>query len=205
MTILTLLSSWNADWTWVTSNILLSLAFVRFARPFVQVLLQRHGWVAFAGLVCILVALSPIAAKIVDYGSEGWLWALFGVCQRICSDRRSATLSRSCPEYRSPARAITENENLMRLLACLVAAVVYIWHEQREYSFPEIQFAVFTLGVAVLSLSLYMFRRGPNIRIQPPEPIAGALRFIGRHTLEIYAIQLVGSELIVALVPNLAP
>jgi hypothetical protein len=28
------------------------------------------------------------------------------------------------------------------------------------------------------------------------------MRFIGRHTLEIYAIQLAGSELIVGLVPD---
>jgi hypothetical protein len=28
------------------------------------------------------------------------------------------------------------------------------------------------------------------------KPIAGVLRFIGRHTLEIYAIQLAGSELL---------
>ena len=92
----------------------------------------------------------------------------------------------------------------MRLLSCLVAAVVYIWQEQGEYSFPEIHFADFMLGVGILAAGLYLFRRGPS-RIQPPEPIAGALRFIGRHTLEIYAIQLVGSELIVALVPDLAP
>jgi hypothetical protein len=43
-----------------------------------------------------------------------------------------------------------------------------------------------------LSAGLCLFLRGPS-RIQPPEVIAGALRFIGRHTLEIYAIQLDGS------------
>jgi hypothetical protein len=55
-----------------------------------------------------------------------------------------------------------------------------------------------------LSTSLCLFLRGPS-RIQPPEPIAGVLRFIGRHTLEIYAIQLTGSELLVKLLPDLAP
>jgi hypothetical protein len=58
--------------------------------------------------------------------------------------------------------------------------------------------------LGVLSFELYLFLRGPS-RIQPPEAIATVLRFIGRHTLEIYAIQLAGSELIVKLVPNLAP
>jgi len=35
--------------------------------------------------------------------------------------------------------------------------------------------------------------------------MAGALRFIGRHTLEIYAFQLAGFELIIKLMPDLAP
>jgi uncharacterized membrane protein YbhN (UPF0104 family) len=92
----------------------------------------------------------------------------------------------------------------MRLLACLAAAVVYVWQEQVEFSFSQIQFATFILGLGVLSFSLCLFLRGPS-RFQPPESIAGTLRFIGRRTLEIYAIQLAGSEIIIILVPGLAP
>ena len=88
--ILTLLDSWNADWTWVAPNILLSFALIRIARPYVQMLVQRHGWAAFALLVFALVAVLPLAAKIVDYGAEGWLWALFGLYQRRYVDGRSA-------------------------------------------------------------------------------------------------------------------
>jgi peptidoglycan/LPS O-acetylase OafA/YrhL len=203
--ILTLLNSWNAGWTWVAPNILLSLALIRIARPWVQILLQRYGWVAFALLVCALVAVLPVVAKIVDYGAEGWLWGLFGLCQRMYVDGRSVTdVDATAPSSAPPAHAMTANANLMRLLACLVAAVVYVWQEQREYSFPQIHFAVFILGVGVLSASLCAFQRGPS-RIQPPEAIAGVLRFIGRRTLEIYAIQLAGSELIIKLLPDLAP
>ena len=202
--LLTLLESWNDDWTWVAPNILLSLALVRLARPYVQILLQRHGWVAFALLVCALVAVLPIAARIVDYGSEGWLWALFGLCQRMYVDGRSAAdTSGAAPSPAPPAHAMTKNVGLMRLLACLVAAVVYVWQEQREFSFPRIHLVAFILGLGVLSASLCLFLRGPS-RIQPPEAMAGALRFIGRHTLEIYAIQLAGFELIAKLVPDLA-
>jgi TraX protein len=201
--ILTLLNSWNANWTWVAPNILLSLALVRFARPYVQAFVQRFGWAAFAILVAALVAALPVAGKLFDYGAEGWLWALFGLCQRIHVDRRSATDAGAAAQSPAPAaRAVTEN--LMRLAACLVAAVVYVWQEQGEFGFPPIHLAVFVLGVGVLSVSLCLFVRGPS-RIQPPEIIAATLRFIGRHTLEIYAIQLAGSELIVKLAPALAP
>jgi surface polysaccharide O-acyltransferase-like enzyme len=202
--ILTLLESSNANWTWVAPNILLSFALIRFARPYVQILARRHGWAAFALLVSVLIAVLPIAAKIVDYGAEGWLWVLFGLYQRIYVDGRSATGDSAAQSSTSPAHATAENARLIRLLACFVAAVVYVWQEQKEYSFPQINFAAFILGVSALSTSLCLFRRGPS-RIQPPKAIASTLCFIGRHTLAIYAIQLAGSELIIKLVPDLSP
>jgi hypothetical protein len=203
--ILTLLDSWNAGWTWVAPNILLSFALIRIARPHIQIHMQGHSWAAFAILVSALFAVLPLAAKIVDYGAEGWLWALFGLYQRMYVDDRTATdVGGTAQNPAMPAHAMTQNLGLMRLLACFVAAVVYVWQEQMEFSFSQIQFTTFILSIGVLSLSLCLFLRGPS-RIQPPESIAGALRFIGRRTLEIYAIQLAGSELIIMLVPDLAP
>ena len=205
--ILTLLESWNAGWKWVAPNILLSFAFIRLARPYVQILVQRHGWAAFAFLVLALFMVLPIADKIADYGAEGWLWALFGLFQRMYVDGRSAAaVGGAAQSSVPPAHAMTENEKVsrMRLLACFVAAVVYVWQEQREFSFPRIQLAAFIIEVCVLSPSLCLFQRGPS-RIQPPEAIAGPLRFIGRRTLEIYAVQLAGSELLVNSSAGLAP
>ena len=186
-------------------NILLSLALIRSARPYAQILLQRHGWAAFAFLVSALLAVLPIAGNLVDYGSEGWLWALFGLCQRMYVDSRSVSdVDGPAQSSALPAPAMKENAGQMRLLACLVAVIAYVWQEQAEYLFPQLQFAIFIFGIGVWSASLCLFLRGPS-RIQPPETIARALRFIGRHTLEIYAIQLAGSELLVKLVPDLAP
>jgi len=204
--ILTLLESWNADWSWVAPNILLSLALIRIARPYVQILMQHHGWTAFAILVSALFAVLPIAANIVDYGAGGWLWALFGLCQRRYVDGRSATTVDGANQSTAPppAHAMTQTLGLMRLLACFVTAIAYIWQEQTEYSFSQVHFAALILGVGVLSFGLCLFLRGPS-RIQPPEPIAGALCFMGRRTLEIYAIQLAGLELIIKLMPDLAP
>ncbi len=203
--ILTLLESWNAHWKWVAPNILLSFALVRSARPYVQILLQRHGWAAFVFLVSALLAVLSIAAKLVDYGSEGWLWAMFGLCQRMYVDSKStADMAGPAQSSAPPAPATKENARLMRLLACVAAVVVYVWQEEREYSFHQIYFAVFIFGIGVWAASLCLFVRGES-RIQPPEVIARALRFIGRHTLEIYAVQLAGSELLVKLIPDLAP
>ena len=148
----------------------------------------------------------PITSKMVDYGSEGWLWALCGLCQRMYVDGRTAVDARDVAQNSAPlVRTMTENMGLMRLLACAVAAVDYVWQEQREYLFPTFQFAAFILGIGALSVILCLFHRGPS-RIQPPQAIAGFLRFIGRHTLEIYAIQLAGFELLSSeLVLDLAP
>src|SRR6516162_7718938 len=121
--ILTLLESWNADWSWVTPNILLSLTLIRIARPYVQMLMQRHGWGAFVLLVSAILPLLPIAGTIVDSGAEGWLWALFGLCQRQYVDGISSVGSVGGTHRSSVSTlAVAETAVLMRLLACLVAA-----------------------------------------------------------------------------------
>jgi len=201
--ILTLLDSWNNDWIWMAANILFSLALIRIARPYVKFLLHRYGWGAFILLVSALFAVLPLTMNIVDYGAEGWLWALFGLSQRMYNAGRSATDTDSTVQgLNLPAYAMTVNLGLMRLLACSVAAVVYVWQEQMDFLFSQTQLVTVTLGVGILSLSLCLFRRGPS-RIQPPGPITGTLHFIGWHTLEIYFIQLAGSELIIKFMPNL--
>jgi len=202
--ILTLLESWNAEWTWVAPNILLSFVLIRVARPYVQRALEQYGWAAFALLVCAFVAAQPIAASLVDYGAEGWLWALFGACQRWFSDNRPVAKSAMEAQALPPTHATDVNWGLMRSAACIAAAVFFVWQEQKEYSFQGPHLTVFIVGLIVLCVCLCVFERGPS-RFQSAEPIAGALRFIGRQTFEIYALQLAGSELLVKLVPALAP
>ena len=202
--ILTLLDSWNMDWEWVAPNILFSMAFIRLSRPLVLGLLQRYGWVAFLVLVLGLLAVLPIAGDLVDYGAEGWLWALFGLCQRMHVESRSpASLDGTRWKSELTGQGMKQNWRVMGLLAGSITAVVYVWQEQIEFLFSDVQLIVVAFGVGILSLVLSVFVRGPS-PIQPPEPIARSLRFLGRHTLEIYVIQLAGSELIINFLPELA-
>ena len=202
--ILTLLDSWNTDWTWVAPNILLSLALIRVARPHVQAFLQRYGWIALALLIAGLIVALPSAANIADYGAEGWLWALFGLSQRMYVDNKPlADPDGMIQSSLASGYALTDKPGLMRLLTCLVAASVYVWQEQMEFTFSHVQLSAVIVGICALSLSLCLFIRGPS-RIQPAESVAGALRFIGRRTLEIYVIQLAGFEIIIRLMPALA-
>ena len=202
--ILTLLDSWNNDWTWVSPNILLSFALIRIARPYAQTFLQRHGWVAFALIVIALVVALPAASYAADYGTEGWLWALFGLCQRWYVDDRSAIVKNGL--IQDPVNSkfrMTENLGLLRLLACITAATVYVWQEQIEFTFSQLQLITVVLGIGAMAIYLSMFQRGPS-HIQPPQAISGVLRFVGRRTLEIYAIQLAGFEIFILLFPDLA-
>lgn len=199
--ILTLLESWNAGWTLVVPNILLSLALIRVVRPQLQPLLVEYGWLAFVVIVSVLCAALPVMRHIVDYGTEGWLWALFGIYQRLYVDGRSSAKLNGVLQSLQPDSE-KKNIGLLRLLTCLIAAVVYIWREQLEFLFSKLYFSIFVLGVGILSLSLCFFFRGSS-GIQPPELIATILRFIGRHTLEIYAIQLAAFEVVTKLFPDL--
>ena len=156
-------------------------------------------------LVSVLIAVLPIAAQLVDYGAEGWLWALFGLLHRQYVDRRAAAKVDGVDSGPSlPPQPKKQTVGLLQLLTCAVAAVVYVWQEQLEFEFPQTELIIFILGVGVMSVILCLFVRGRS-RFQPPEMIAGVLRFIGRHTLEIYAISLAAFEIIVWFVPSLEP
>ena len=194
--ILTLLDSWNTDWDRIAPNILFSLAFIRIVRPYVLIFMQNYGWLAFIFLVVALFGMLPIATNLVDYGAEGWLWAVFGLCQRLYMEEKLPT------NVGETAQKV--NLKRMRLLAGFVATVIYIWQEQQEFLFSQIHFIAFVIGISILTLSLNQFLRGLS-SIQPPKFIANLLCFIGRHTLEIYAIQLAGSELLIQWMPNLSP
>jgi len=92
---------------------------------------------------------------------------------------------------------------LLRLAACVLAAVIYVGQEQIEFKFNVDQSRVFIFGLIVLTVCMCLFWRGPS-RFQPPAFLTGPVQFVGRHTLAIYAITLAAFEIIVKLFPDLA-
>jgi hypothetical protein len=195
--ILTLLDSSNNDWGWVAPNILLSFSLIRFVRPYAQNLVQRYGIAAYAIFAAVLVALLPIAAKVFDYGTEGWLWALLGMAQRMRADARSVD------DVALPRAAAYKNV-LISILVCIVAATAYVQQEQKEFQFSSVQFNTFAICLGALSLVFLVFARGAS-RIQPPSSVAAAARFIGRHTLAIYALELAAFEIVIKVWPEIGP
>jgi peptidoglycan/LPS O-acetylase OafA/YrhL len=197
--VLTVLESWNEDWNWVSPNILLSFALIRLVRPYAAQFIENFQWLAFTGVICFLVLALPLTSNLFDYGAEGWLWALCGLLQRMYVNYTSASKVVG-------ANSMLRNDSqrhlsAMRILAFLITVPLYVWFEQIEYSFSQAQLAVFIVGIIVLSLALVRFRRGAS-PIQPPQSMTAMLRFVGRHTLAIYAVQLAVSELIVGLWPD---
>jgi uncharacterized membrane protein len=180
--ILTVLDSWSTNWHWVPPNILLSLALIRWARPYVKPFAETSGWLAFAVILAVLIGLRPLSGEAFDYGTVGWMWAALGLYQRMRADAAATTTTDAALLQRS-------------LSMCLIAALFHIWEQQNEFTFPAAYFAVLVAGIAVLASVLVTYRRRPSV-IQPPVPIAGPLRFIGHHTLEIYALQMIAFELL---------
>ena len=137
--ILTLLDSSNHNWTWVAPNILLSFALIRLGRPYAQGFVQRHRWLAFAVLTCMLLALLLPAAKMVDYGAEGWLWALFGLFQRMYVDGKSANgVNGAAQSSASPTPTMPKNVGLIRVLACISRrGRLHLAGTERIFVFPD--------------------------------------------------------------------
>ncbi len=152
-------------------SILLNFAAIRLALPAIE----RHAWPQswrIALLVAALAALSPVANQIVEYGTEGWLLALVGLAHRRWLD---------APERRTL---------MLRIGLALVAGLLFIAVEARDYSVEGVEIAALGLIIAAASLLLFRFRRA-EIERPLPAPVAATLRFCGRHSLTIYAAQIV--------------
>ena len=154
----------------VTLNILFNFALIRLALPHIEKYVLPRVW-GFAALALFCAAMIPLAGLVLEYGAEGWLWALFGVAAR-------EAIAKATPAAR-----------LQRNFVGLFCAMVYVVVEMRDFEFELNKAAALVALIAVLAITLAAFRRA-NASLQAPAPVARAFNWIGRRSLEIYAVSL---------------
>ena len=166
----------GVDYIWTGSlpktqiNILFSFALIRLALPLIEAHWISSRW-RIATFMLAMVLVMPVANFVLEYGSEGWLFAFAGLLHRKAMEE-GASWQRS------------------RDAAGLFALAVYVIVEVRDYTFsPELS-ALLMLGVAVLAAFMHDFRRDFS-RWQPGPRFGAILRFCGSHSLEIYAAQII--------------
>ncbi|HVL72483.1 MAG TPA: TraX family protein [Beijerinckiaceae bacterium] len=156
------------DWSDVGLNILLNFALIRLALPLVEAqVMPRRERVALLVLACIV--LIPVLGRVLEYGSEGWLWALLGLSHRLALENGGWRFARNA--------------------IAAVTAAVYVVRETFDLGFEGAEVVGLALLIAGLALVLTRFRR-VAYPWRGPVPVASAVNWIGRHSLEIYAVSL---------------
>jgi hypothetical protein len=176
---------WLGGFDGLQLNILFNFAAIRLALP----LIERHVLPSPWRLVCLMLALAalmPLVNPILEYGTEGWLFAMFGLLIRRRRDGVDVF-----PPSLVPA-------------AGLFAFGAYGFVERIDYAFSPFHAGLLMIGLVVLLLVLLRFERRMLGWI--PAPRFGALmRFSGRYSLEIYAAQIIGLAAIGGLWSTLDP
>jgi len=160
-----------SEWT---INILFNFALIRWALPHVEAWLgdSRLRLVLLLGLLAGLV---PVIGDRIEYGTEGWLWALLGLYQRRAAERGTM------------GAASTRNA------VAALAGLVYIVTEFFDFGFDLPQAFALAGVIGVETVLLANFRRAVSAH-QPPGALRPAIGFLGRRTLEIYALHLLAFE-----------
>lgn len=166
---------WTGHWSRANINILINLALLRAAGPWLlrQV---RAGDLQLWALVGLLVGLVIPSGWISEYGSCGWLLALVGVLHREAVDAGS------------PASA--GHFARRRDAVALVAGTCFVAAEQMDYEFEPALLILFAAGTLAMLLVFRQFRR-VDLAIGFSSGVATILRFCGRYSLEIYAAQII--------------
>jgi uncharacterized membrane protein len=162
---------------WPILNILLNFALLRgVVLPAVERHVMPQPWrMALLALLCMVAV--DATDVILEYGTEGWLWAFAGQAQRRALESGDPFRTR------------------MRDALLAAASVTYIVREVHDYAFDGWQTAILVGLVILLALRFAQFRRSDS-GIPAPQPIPAIVRFCGRASLEIYALTLFGMQIL---------
>jgi TraX protein len=150
-----------------TINILINFALLRLVLPTIETHVMPNP-MRLAFLVLASAALIPRLDPILEYGGEGWLWALFGLSHRLLLERGGP------------------HEFWRQYALALAAAGAYVVREISDYEFSLFQGLLLAVVIGRLVSLLIEFRR-TDLEWQPPRPVSDVLIFAGRRSLEIYA------------------
>jgi hypothetical protein len=165
----------TADNRQVLINILLNFALLRLALPYIESHVMPYP-ARLAAVALVSAALIPVLDPVLEYGGEGWLWALFGLAHRMFLESGD------------------DFARVRRDLLGMAAGLAYVVRERSDYGFDLMQSALLVLFVFGLVLGLMRFRR-TDLPWQPPAPLKPIFTFTGRRTLEIYAVTLLTMQL----------
>ena len=151
--VLTAVDSWTSGTGLgkINLNILINFAFVRLLLPEVERRVMPHPWVVALLAMAIVLLIRPFQ-QILEYGAEGWLWALFGLSHRLA-------LQAQHPQW-------------VRDGLAAAAALVYTAKEILDHGFDGAESAVLAGLIAALTLALALFRRADLI---PTRGLANSL------------------------------
>ncbi len=154
----------------VSLNILFNFALIRLVSPWIErhVLARRWGLPALA-ILC--VASIPLAGLLLEYGASGWLWALVGLAAREALVARDAHIRR------------------LRNMVATIALSAYVVSESIDFEFDALQTGALFGLMAGLTAAFLHFRR-VDAPWRFPALLSRSLHWIGRRSLEIYAVSL---------------
>jgi hypothetical protein len=162
-------------------NILFSFALLRLALPHVERLIAQKRF-GLPLLALALAALAPLFGNVVEYGLSGWLWALLGLSARLAL-------------VGEPGSTLTRN------IVAVICGLFYLIAESRFWHLDFAKIITLTLLIGALVGALLAFRR-KDLAWTPPAPLAHALNWTGRRSLEIYAFSTIAMQVVSLMVDS---
>jgi hypothetical protein len=147
-------------------NILFSFALLRLVLPHVETLIAQKRF-GLPLLALLLATLAPLFGNVIEYGLSGWLWALMGLSARL-------------------ALLGEQGSTLARNIVALICGGFYLLSESLFWHLDFEEIITLALLICALTGMLLAFRR-KDLAWTPPAPLAQALNWIGRRSLEVYA------------------
>ncbi|MGL5361555.1 MAG: TraX family protein [Bosea sp. (in: a-proteobacteria)] len=132
-------------------------------------LLQLAFWTL---MIWLLLLAMPYADRLFEYGTEGAILALAGLAVRRATD------------------AGTKEAKRLAIFVMLLAGSIYVAAEWVDFGLDLRQGLALAAVVTCICLLLLRFQRS-DAAWQPGEAMRRALAFCGRHSLELYALQIV--------------